>query len=228
MQLSIRLPIFGLYFWGLIHWCIFVTHGDIFRLIDKGVIILKKRLITFGILLFATISILSGCNSTENKPKNNSNTVLESKQEIKDGDFVYRLFTEKEQYEEDGPVKITAELEYVGEKEQIEIFHAASPFSFPMFEKTRNYHIDYPMNEPLLSTTIVKGTPLRKEYTGGAGGYSMEDDKKFVNFMKKIMDKKFPTGEYEVNGVASFFVKTDTVDNQKSYNLKAEIGFRVE
>jgi hypothetical protein len=196
--------------------------------LDKGVRNLKKIVIRFGLLLFGVIFILSGCNSTENKPKTNSNTVIESKQEIRDGDFVYRLFTEKEEYDEDGPVKIIAELEYVGEKEKIEIFHAASPFSFPMFERTRNYHIDYPMNEPLLSTTIVKGTPLRQEYTGGAGGYSMEDDKKFVNFMKKIMDEKFPTGQYEVNGVASFFVKTDTAENQKSYNLKAQIGFRVE
>jgi hypothetical protein len=209
--------------------CLFLKpHGDILRLIDKGVNNLKKILMRFCLLLFGVIFVLSGCNSTENKPRSNSNTVLESKQEIREGDFVYRLFTEKEQYDEDGSVKITAELEYVGDKEKIEIFHAASPFSFPMFEKTRNYHIDYPMNEPLLSTIIVKGTPLRKEYTGGAGGYSMEDDKEFVNFMKKIMDEKFPTGEYEVNGVASFFVKTDTVENQKSYMLKAQIGFRVE
>lgn len=188
-----------------------------------------KKLIPFGLLWFATISLITGCNSTENKQITNSNQVLESKQEIKDGDFVYRISTEKEQYDENGPIKIIAELEYVGEKEQVEIFHAASPFSFPMVEKTRNYLIDYPMNEPLLSTTILKGTPLREEYTGGAGGYSMEDGKEYVNFMKRIMDEKFPSGVYEVNGVASFFVKSDNqTKEEKSYLIKAQIGFKVK
>jgi hypothetical protein len=172
---------------------------------------------------------MAGCNGNENKPMTNSKHLVETKKEVIDGDFVYRLVTEKQQYDENGPIKIYAELEYVGDKERVEIFHAASPFSFSMIEKTRNYTIDYLMNEPLLSTTLPKGKPFREEYTGGVGAYSMEEDKEYVDFIKRIIEKKFPSRDYVVNGVASFFVTSDVETKQeKSYALKAQIEFEVK
>lgn len=63
----------------------------------------------------------------------------------------------------------------------------------------------YPMTEPLISTTITKGRPLRDEYNGG-GAYVAKDDKKFVNFMKGIMRNEFPAGTYIVTGHADFYV----------------------
>lgn len=69
--------------------------------------------------------------------------------EVRIGDFVYRLSTEKEEYNGDEPIIIHAELEYVGDQEQIDISHAASPFYFPIKETTRNYDIPYAMEEPM-------------------------------------------------------------------------------
>lgn len=43
----------------------------------------------------------------------------------------------------------------------------------------------------LLSTTLLKGELLRKEYTGGAGGYGSQDNKEYVDFMKQIIKKSF-------------------------------------
>ena len=55
---------------------------------------------------------------------------LDTKAQAIEEDFVYRLVTEKAEYGKNEPIKIYAELEYTGEKDEIEIFHSASPFFF--------------------------------------------------------------------------------------------------
>jgi hypothetical protein len=152
--------------------------------------------------------------------------VLGSRKEITEGDFIYRLVSEKEEYVENGQVKLYAELEYIGEEEKIEISHAASPFYFPMIEKTRNYQIDYGMNEPLLHTTLIKGEPLREEYSPG-GGYGSQDDKEYIDFMKHIMNSEFPIGHYVVKGGAHFFVTGVDTEEEKKFRIDSEIAFKV-
>ena len=63
------------------------------------------------------------------------------KDEVTAGDFVYRLFTEKEEYSSSKDVHMYAELEYIGENDEITIFHAVSPFYFPIEEKIRGIQI---------------------------------------------------------------------------------------
>ena len=152
--------------------------------------------------------------------------VLVTRKEITDGDFIYRLVSEKEEYVENGPVKLYAELVYIGDKEKIEISHAASPFYFPMVEKTRNFQIDYVMSEPLLHTTLIKGEPYREIYSSG-GGYGSQDDKEYVDFMKKIMNSEFPIGHYVVNGGANFFVADVETREEKKYRSDSQIEFKV-
>ncbi|MBD8034896.1 hypothetical protein H9632_17690 [Solibacillus sp. Sa1YVA6] len=152
---------------------------------------------------------------------------LETQAEVTEGDFTYRLVTEKAEYSENEPIKIYAELEYTGDKGEIEIFHAASPFSFPMVETTRNYEIEYAMDMPLLSKTLVKGEPLRGEYVG-SGGYSSEDQNEYQDFMKQIMNKEFPAGHYVVNGIADFDIRvSEGTESKEKYQLEAQVGFSV-
>lgn len=142
-----------------------------------------------------------------------------------EGDFIYRLVSEKEEYESGGPVELYAELEYIGDQETIDIFHSASPFHFPMEEKTRDYEIHYAMNEPLITTTLTKGEPLREQYAG-SGGYSDQEDDAYIEFTQNIMNKQFPEGYYVVEGYADFY--TETPDKgQTNYEINAEIDFKV-
>lgn len=128
--------------------------------------------------MFLSIGLF-GCQQNNDK-KVDSETLntenLGTKAEVTEGEFVYRLVTEKAEYDENEPIKIYAELEYIGDKEKIEILHAASPFYFPMVETTRNYEIDYSMEQPALGTVILRGEPLRTEYRG-SGGYGSQDKK---------------------------------------------------
>ncbi len=186
-----------------------------------------KKYIAYLILISAVMMFLAGCNEKETQQLENLEEVLETKSEVNEGDFIYRLVTEKAEYIEGEPIKIYAELEYIGDQEKIEISHAASPFYFPIVEKTRDFQIGYPMNEPLVTTTLIKGQPLREDYKG-SGGYSSEDEAEYVNFMKQIIKNEFPVGQYEVNGVADFFViKNEETKEKKAYKIEAAIEFKV-
>lgn len=185
------------------------------------------------LIIISTIAfLLTGC-SEDTKPEE-QNVVKEpsfgSKAEVTEGDFIYRLVSEKSVYVEGEKVEVFAELEYVGDEPEIEIAHAASPFYFPMKEKTRNFEIGYMMNEPLIVTALKKGVPLREQYIGG-GGYGSQDPKEYVDFIKEVMAGSqkgtLPWGDYRMSGLASFKPNYDS-EETKEIRLKAEIEFIVE
>jgi len=188
-----------------------------------------KKLIQI-IFIMLTL-LLSSCTyeleSDNEVTKLDNYEVIKTMDEVIEGDFIYRLVTEKGEYLDNESVNIYAELEYIGDNEEITIYHAASPFFFPMVEKIRDYSIDYPMDEPLISTKLIKGKPLREEYKR-SGGYSSQDEKEYVNFMKSFLDNDFPTGYYVVNGFADFYVQSNENGNKEKYNIKAQIDFKVK
>ncbi|WP_033543740.1 hypothetical protein [Planococcus sp. CAU13] len=183
-----------------------------------------------GFSLLSVILLLAACGTAENAASGDSSsadefTVKATEAETTEGDFIYRLVSEKEEYPSGGPVEIYAELEYIGEEAGIDIFHAGSAFFFPMEEKTRGFQLDYPMNEPLLMTTLTKDEPLREKYSG-SGGYSEQDDAAYIEFTKQVMNNQFPEGYYVVNGFADFYTETPTGDKTE-YQIRAEIDFKV-
>lgn len=183
--------------------------------------------IIFIILALLLASCASKLESDNNPAKLDNYEVLNTMDEVTEGDFIYRLVTEKGEYLDNESVRIYAELEYIGHNEEVTIYHAASPFYFPMVEKTRDFSIDYPMNEPLVSTRLIKGKPLREEYKR-SGGYSSQDEKEYVKFMKSFLDNGFPTGYYVVNGFAKFYVQSnENGKKEKDFKIKAQIDFKV-
>lgn len=186
----------------------------------------KSLIISF---MFLSI-ILTGCQQTNDKKGVQEATEIDklgTQDEVTEGDFIYRLVTEKAKYSENEPINVYAELEYIGDKEKIIISHADSPFYFPMTETTRDYEISYNMNEPLRSTEMIKGEPLRQEYRG-SGGYGSEDEKEFKEFMQQIMNQQFPEGNYVVKGFADFFVtENDDIEQKQDYKIEAQIEFSV-
>ncbi|WP_282020463.1 hypothetical protein [Planomicrobium okeanokoites] len=188
-----------------------------------------KRLLHFLLLLLTLL--LAACGTAEEPANGDSSasvedyTVKTTEAEATEGDFIYRLVSEKETYESGGPVELYAELEYIGDLETVDIFHAASPFYFPMEEKTRSYEIHYGMEEPLITTTLTKGEPLREQYSG-SGGYSTEEDSAYIEFTKNIMDMQFPEGYYAVEGYTDFYTE-NSATAQTKYEMHAEVDFKV-
>lgn len=181
--------------------------------------------------LLLTILFIGCSNTDDSTTKGESESleatkVLNTKDEVNEGDFVYRLVTEKGEYHKNESVKIYAELEYIGNNEEVIIFHAASPFYFYIVEKIRNYEIGYFMDQPLVSTILKKGQPLRYEYSR-SGGYSPTDEENYVKFMRSFLEDGFPTGYYVVNGFVDFYVE-DTNNNQQDFKIEGQIDFKVK
>jgi len=193
----------------------------------KEAIIMRKL-----IYLLVAIFLLSACGTTPNagddmSPVENQG-VFPAEAETGQDDFIYRLVTEKEVYDEPDEPVIFAELTYVGDEESIDIYHAASPFYFPLEERTREFEIDYAMNSPLIVTTLKKDEPLRQQYSF-AGGYDESDDEEYIAFIKALIDGNFPEGYYIIHGSAQFFTEDPSeTTNEEELNLNVNIGFEVK
>ncbi|ACX63120.1 hypothetical protein GYMC10_0820 [Paenibacillus sp. Y412MC10] len=195
-----------------------------------------RRYLYMGFILML---MLTGCAKQELQGADPTGPSLNkaargSQAEITDGDFVYRLVSEKEEYEQGDQVQVYGELEYIGKEDEITIGHAASAFYFPMKELTRDYNISYAMNEPYITTKLKKGEPLREYYKIG-GGYDSRDDKKFKDFIHSLKDG-FPGGRYVVYGSADFVIDAMSQgasqsgsdgEEPKRYKIQAEIEFSV-
>lgn len=141
-----------------------------------------------------------------------------------EGDFRYYVeVLNSDHFKEGEEINIEAYLEYNGELDEIVISHAASPFYYDIEELTRGYKIDYPMNTPLIKTTLKKDERLSSTYHI-SGGYSDQDDEDYIKFMKHFLSGQFPVGTYAVHGYAKFTV----VGAREETKLPATIVFEVE
>lgn len=186
-----------------------------------------KTIRAIRILIPVLVLIACGVDEPLKQPADDISdfTVNSAQSDAVQGDFIYRLISEKEQYTEGEEIKVYAELEYNGAQENIEISHAASPFHFPISEETRKYVVEYAMNEPLLTTRLTKGEPLHEDYTG-SGGYSAEEDEAYIEFVQRIMEKEFPPGYYKIDGFANF-TATSSAGSATPYEIHTQIDFKV-
>lgn len=165
--------------------------------------------------------LLSACGTTDVSPK--STTPLPpSEIEVKEGDFIYKLYTEKDVYDEYGDISIYAELTYVGEK-TIEVVHGDPLLSFSLEERTRNVKVDMLIREIGMTTRLKKGETITKRYDV-TKGHVFEDDKASMEFFNTVKSKGLPHGEYDIHGSADFFFD----EEGKHYNIEGVIGFTVK
>ncbi|WP_301107244.1 hypothetical protein [Sporosarcina sp.] len=187
---------------------------------------MKKILIIFTLTILSSIA-LYGCQKTEqvkDEEQSPKPDELYTISEVVEGDLIYRLISEEEHYDEGENVEIFAELEYAGQKAEVEISHGSSPFLFPMTETTRDYEIEYAVTMVGKRTVLKKGEPMRQELNGG-GSYSDQDKEEYKEFMKKVMKANYPSGHYIVDGRANFYVEDEM---EKEYTIEAQIEFYVD
>lgn len=197
---------------------------------------MNRRYLIFIILMLVSLTACTNNNGHEVKSNLDDHLVVEpqydSKAVVTEGDFIYRLVSEKSVYAEGEKVEVYAELEYIGDKSGIKIAHAASAFYFPMVEITRGYSLDFGMDQPLRYSYLKKGEPLR-EPLGVGGGYSSEDTQDYIDFIKSAGEayKKegtLPWGHYQLSGSAHFEPIYEEDQENESLRLEAKIEFTVE
>ncbi|TSB45747.1 hypothetical protein [Alkalicoccobacillus porphyridii] len=139
-------------------------------------------------------------------------------------DFIYRLVSEKEEYQVGESVKITAELTYIGDEKEVTIGHAESPFYFTFYEHLRGYGFSHAMAEPYITQSIKHDKSYQERYRGQVVYGS--DDEADTEFLEQIAkNTQFPVGEYTVTGRTDF-----NIDGEPGYEpikLEAEISFTV-
>lgn len=178
-----------------------------------------------NVLLFVT-----ACSSTDSMQTNDSFDenkletfeVENNEAEVTDGDYVFRLISEKEVYQVGEKVDMYGELTYVGDKEEVEIVHSTNLFIFPMLEKVREHEISGGTTEEAVETTLKRNEPYIENYAKNGVGYAGEDPQSYQSFIENFMNRgDFPAGYYEVQGEASFSVNGEPIE------MEAVIDFKV-
>ena len=187
----------------------------------KGGIDIYKYFIAFIAIL---VLFISGCSSS-NQMSNSDLKEYEVKKIIDEdvqGDFVFRLVSEKKEYEDGDDVKLYGEIIYTGEKDEVTIHHSSSAILFSLKEEVRGFDIGFGVNDIGLSTVLKQGEPYREEYEK-SGGYAEGDSSDYVRFMKSFLNKDgFPPGYYVVDGETDF-----SLEDQERVNMKATVDFKV-
>lgn len=198
--------------------------------VETGGSIMKNCFLLFALLLNLFIA---GCSSPENINSNELKKLEMKKttdQTIED-DFIFRLVSEKAEYQEGEEVNLYGEILYIGKKDEVIIHHSASVISFSAREEIRGYDIDYAVSEIGASTTLKKlGYPYRSGYDKGSVIKSPFDDntEDYEKFIEELLEGDgFPLGYYTVKGIADFSAETEGDAEKGAYKMEATIEFKV-
>src|SRR5699024_8293974 len=188
---------------------------------------MKKCVSAYAAIL---VLVISGCYST-NSIKSSDLKAYEVKNiidETRQGDFVFRLVSEKEQYKKGEDVRMYGEIEYTGEKDEITIHHSSSAILFQLTEEIRAYDIDYGVKDIGVATTLKQGEPYREEYDKMAN-YSADEPSDDVRFIVGCLVRDGCTlGYYVVNGLAELSGTSDQGgEDEGRVMMDAAIDFEV-
>lgn len=185
-----------------------------------------KRTFLISIL---SILLLNACSGTYEKDVSvDDYEVKNSIAEVSEGDYTFRLVSDKDEYSNTEEVNLYGEIIYSGGKDEVEIMHSSSAILFNIFEEVRQYEIGDGVKDIGLTTTLKRNEPYREVY-GKNAGYDSDSDKTYVKFVEDFVNQDgFPTGYYKVNGFTDFAVFEDG-DNESAtrYNIEATIDFKV-
>src|SRR5699024_9824496 len=181
-------------------------------------------------LLIGLVSLLLlACTSSSEEIDVKQFQVENHETEVSEGDFIFRLISEKEQYTQDEPVNLYGEIVYVGDKEEVDIVHSSSAIVFNIFEEARQYELGDGVADIGITTTLERNVPYRETYEKNIG-YDSESPKDYIKFVEDFIGQNgVPIGYYKVKGMTDFAIFEDGEHEEaKHYNIKASIDFKVQ
>jgi hypothetical protein len=144
---------------------------------------------------------------------------------VNDSVLELRIHTDKDEYTAGEAVSCYAILEYVGGADSITI-HSSNPLVY-FTVKGSIFKGDYAVNDELITTTLIKGEPVRFDFVK-SGGYSQSDPN--AAFWKNWFsdpEVRLPTGEFTISAtVSGHFDGSDM--SSKPYELTASKTIVVE
>lgn len=177
----------------------------------------------FFAVIFLVLFIQGCTNKIDVEQYEVNNPIAEQTQD----DFIFRLISEKEQYEEKEEVILYGEIEYIGEENEIEIVHSSSPIFFNIIEEERQYAVEDIVQDIGVTTVLKQNEPLRIVYEKNAF-YDETDPKNYIDFVEQLVEQEgFPIGYYTVTGITNFSVFKNKDENPTPYDMEATIDFKV-
>ncbi|HWL24004.1 MAG TPA: hypothetical protein VNR38_09700 [Ureibacillus sp.] len=179
--------------------------------------------------LLVLVILISGCSAGNNLSSTSSTNTFENVTEglVNNEQFTFRVYSEKAVYQVGEPLKIKAELTYIGDSESITISHAASPIWLLTTNLTEDYQFEAAMNEPLILTELNKDEPYIESYQfSGSSYYDGAPGKPYSEevFMK-MAEGNFPPGQYEIKGRTDFAIGDEIMNDRVS--LETSIVFTI-
>ncbi|RKL65590.1 hypothetical protein CR203_19915 [Salipaludibacillus neizhouensis] len=132
------------------------------------------------------------------------------------GDFILRLVSKNAVYEAGEPITIVGKLKYRGNKEELVITYANSPFTFDIIESTRGVEIPFAVRSTFRNTILEYDQWYEEEYDKQALPND-NNDKTAVFMSSYIKEEGFPPGEYEVEVRSEFMINTGQTKEDHSY-----------
>jgi hypothetical protein len=172
------------------------------------------------ILIIFMVALLCACgNQSAKQEEIETNYILS---EIREGDFILQVFSQKSVYYSPQDIQIYAKLKYIGNDSTQTIYHAASPFYFSVYEINREVGIPFFMDQPGLTTVLKKDEWYDERYEKIVGQSDSFADDDFIN--EFFSNKYFPEGEYRIGVSATY----STEPSGRKYNLSTSIMIEVK
>lgn len=139
-------------------------------------------------------------------------------------DFHIAIIADKQIYHKNEKIKVYATFEYVGDKDEIKIWHGLPYLGFSIKDANGDYFMRSVQADALKSTIIKKNVVYKFDFQK-SGGFSADDPK--ADFWRKFYSEKdlrMPVGTYTIIAAASFILNDF---DKKDIVVPAEIKIKV-
>jgi len=139
-------------------------------------------------------------------------------------DFVLSLFADQRIYKETDTIQIWATLEYIGDYDEITIWHGIPSIIFTITDGN-TFNMGGAVVEVLVETVLQRGEVYRFEFQK-SGGWSADDpDADFWRNFFAQDDLRLPAGEYTIAVIGGFSLTERMMDSPSG--LRAELNISV-
>lgn len=171
--------------------------------------------ITYILCIFAVIFFV-GCNTKDTLDHVNNNL-------SKDGDFKLAVYSDKNKYKENTPIKLWATLEYMGENDQIDIWYDEPIIKLSIYGEGNDFEWKT-LSDLLLRTRVMnKNKEISESFKMPEGSIDDIDNEELKKFLENS-ELQLPSGSYKIIASTDFYMDKECTENIK---ISTEITIKV-
>ncbi|MDQ0878892.1 hypothetical protein QFZ77_007551 [Paenibacillus sp. V4I3] len=197
----------------------------------------KSGIIFFVILITLSIYFFNPMKKQPSQTNAVQGSSTATNQEIANdvkNDFDLKLYSNKETYKSNEPIKLWANFRYNGNQEDVMIIHGGDYITFSIKQLDGWFESFGAVTQDIHTSQIKRDIVYRKEYVK-SGGYSTDDpNRAFYEKFYKEKDLLLPKGTYKITANVNFnlgdLVNVDIKDSKDvpGYGIKEGKDFFIQ